>query len=468
MSFTNQNIETQVGTVKYAFFDGDNIGNSIENLLNNGRVKEATHLSESIKLAIFQIESLINSTTGAELIIAGGDDVLIKYDFDKHDYNFLENIASIFTKHTGLSMSCGVGDNVPQAINNLMNAKQQSKGSIKSSSKEETQVVRPKQTKLFIFATSDLPDPYINVIAHCIAYYENLTQVVLINITEDRGKIESKEDDLSRLKELISKQLSSLVSGKYLKKKGSQWEELDIEIQPIHCLRYKNLQRIIPDTKVIVYEDLEKETSILLNDIDSFAYIFDVTAFLKSYLVDVYTILRFKNVSTIYSFELSNERTFDHKELIHNLTYNKTYDYACLAESSYTNNKIVVSETSVISESNYNRLVTTFNLLERSHTQLEDKLATNFAQLVLLAYFLISLPVFAWVCWSIAQPEGWNRMEPLAFKLTFGWFLLTYLLQSLIKGKFLSLDPKELFHVLKEWKKKKLEKSRLNSEGNIL
>lgn len=44
---------------KYAFFDGDNVGNTLENLLASGRISEASHLSKSIKLAIFQIELLV-------------------------------------------------------------------------------------------------------------------------------------------------------------------------------------------------------------------------------------------------------------------------------------------------------------------------------------------------------------------------------------------------------------------------
>jgi hypothetical protein len=139
-------------TIRYAFFDGDNIGNAIDNLLNSGRIQEATHLSESIKYAVSQIERFIGSSDGAALIIAGGDDVLIKYDPDRYKIGFLENISGIFEKYTGLSMSCGVGNNVSQAVSSLMNVKQQNKGSI-SNVDESTQSYhhRNKQTRLYIF-----------------------------------------------------------------------------------------------------------------------------------------------------------------------------------------------------------------------------------------------------------------------------------------------------------------------------
>jgi len=453
----------QVGTLKYAFFDGDNVGNTIENLLSNGRIAEATHLSESIKLSIFQIELFVKSVENAEVIIAGGDDVLIKYDSQKCNLELLQNILSLFTNQTGLSMSCGVGDNVSQSIDNLAKVKQKNKGTIKATSDaSEAHNHVMKQTKLYIFTTSDVPDPYINVIAHCASNYENLNQVILIAITEDRRKVSLERDKLGKLKQNIDNQLDSLVGGKYLKKKGREWEELAIDIEPVDCQTYSRLKDLPFNIQVLIYEDLEEEIQRFLNTEDSVLHIFDVTAVLKSYLVDIYIILRFRNISTIYSFELFNERSYDHKELIHNQTYKKTYDFSCLAESFYTRDRLVVSEDSIISENNFNHIQSDLRVLQSDYDHLEDILATDFARLCSLVYFLVLIPVFLWICWSIAQPEGWNRVEPLAFVVTFGWFLLNYLLQSVFTGKFPAFDPRELFNASKIWRKKKLQKSRLN------
>jgi hypothetical protein len=345
----------QVQVVKYAFFDGDNIGNTIHNLLSNGRIAEATHLSESIKLAIFQIELFINSVEDAEIIIAGGDDVLIRYDPQKCGSTFLEDISSLFTRQTGLSISCGVGNNVSQAIDNLANAKQQSKGTIKfTNSESEAHNYLMKQAKLYIFTTSDIPDPYINVIAHCAANYPNLNQVTLIGITGDRRKVSLERDKLGKLKQNIDNQLDSLVRGKYLKKKGKEWEETDIEIEQTDCQTYSRLKDLPFNVQALVYQDLEEEIQKFLSTEESAIHIFDVTAVLKSYLVDIYTILRFRNISTIYSFELFNERSYDHRELIHNQTYKKTYDFSCLAENLYTKDRIVVGADSIVSESDFN------------------------------------------------------------------------------------------------------------------
>lgn len=449
----------QVDTLRYAFFDGDNVGNTIENLLNTGRITEATHLSESIKLSIFQIELFVKSIEGVEMIIAGGDDLLIRYDFQKYGSELLKDIADLFTKQTGLSISCGVGNNVSQAINSLVDVKQQNKGTIKVSSAAvaEYENYSTKQTKLYIFTTSDVPDPYINVIAHCKAYYPNLNQIVLIGITEDRRKINSKKDELAKLKKNIDNQLDSLVKGTYLKKKGKQWEETDIHIDSVDCQMYAQLKDSPVSFQVLIYQDLEDGIKKFLDIEDSVLHVFDVTAVLKSYLVDIYSILRFRNIGTIHSFELfSDDRSYDDKELIHNQTFGKTYDFTCLSESSYTRDRIIVSENSVISENEFNSVQLSHKRLKEHYKELENTLLNDFARLCSFIYFLALVPVFLWICWSITQPDGWNKIEPLAFITTFGWLLLNYFLQSLFTGRFPSADPRELFNASKKWRKKRL------------
>lgn len=342
---------------KFAFFDGDNVGNTIDNLLNNGKVKEASRLSENIKLAILQIKLFVNSIDGAEVIIAGGDDILIGFNYDNFEYKLLEKLADIFTKHTGLSISCGVGDNISQAINNLASVKQTNKGIIKLESDSlqiQAQII--KETYLYIFATSDIPDPYINVIIHCISVYKNLSQVTLIGITGDPGKIKKEKSKLEKLKENILSQIDSLQDGKYLKKNDKQWDKIDIKIDSIDRQRYSEIKSLSIEIKPITYDDLEQEIANFIKNSDSILHIFDVTTVLKSYLIDIYNILRFKNISTIYSFELySDRRTYDHKELIHNLTYKKTYNFVCLSESRFTKDKVIIDINSAILNTTTNK-----------------------------------------------------------------------------------------------------------------
>jgi len=343
--------KNKVNTNRFAFFDGDNVGNTIDNLLNNDKVKEASLLSENIKKAILKIKLFINSIDGAEIIIAGADDILISYNSEKfEEYIFLEKLTNIFTNYTGLSMSCGVGYSISQAANNLSSVKQTVKGTIKLDRNNlQIQSQITKEVYLYIFATSDIPDPYINVIMHCISIYKNLTQVILVGITVDPGKIKREKNKLESLKQNIQSQIDNLQNGKYLKKNGKNWNKNDIEIDNIDRQRYLEINRLNIETKAIIYNALEQEIANLTKNNNYILHIFDVTAVSKSYLIDIYNILRFRNISTIYSFELlSDKRTYDHQELIHNLTYKKTYDFICLAESLFTKDKVVVDINSTI------------------------------------------------------------------------------------------------------------------------
>lgn len=324
-----------------------------------------------------------------------------------------------------------------------------------------------KPTKLYIFTTSESPDPYINVIAHCAANYRELNQIVLIGITEDRGKIKAKENDLKNLQQRIINQLNHLSESKYLKIKGNDCEVLNIQVEAADCERYSDLRKIPYESKAWVYHDLEQNISNLLGFGNSLMYIFDTTAVLKSYLIDIYVLLNLKEITSIYSFELFNKPSHDHRDLIHNLIDGKSYSYSCLSESLYTNNRIVVSEASSIREGNLSRLQAEIKALENDRSYLEDLAATNFAKLWSLIYFLILLTFVIWLYWTIKQPGAWDWVEPTLTVATITWTLLSYLLQILFAGRIESLTPVGLFSVLKSWKKKNLEKARLSSNRQI-
>ncbi len=107
----------------YAFFDGDNIGSTIEMLLTEGRVEEASDLSKNIQIALTEIEEFLKSKKGIEIIILGGDDILISYSFLEEEKKLLEDVRNKFFTRTGNTMSCGVSDDLPEAIWNLHLAK---------------------------------------------------------------------------------------------------------------------------------------------------------------------------------------------------------------------------------------------------------------------------------------------------------------------------------------------------------
>ncbi|MCW5202856.1 mCpol domain-containing protein [Desulfobulbus sp. N2] len=107
----------------YAFFDGDNIGTTIEILLTESKTNEAIMLSENIKTVMIEIENFLETIEYVEVLISGGDDLLIHFEKIEDSDELIDIIRRMFYSKTGTSMSCGVGTDVPQSIWNLHLAK---------------------------------------------------------------------------------------------------------------------------------------------------------------------------------------------------------------------------------------------------------------------------------------------------------------------------------------------------------
>ncbi|MEL7120328.1 MAG: mCpol domain-containing protein [Bacteroidota bacterium] len=108
----------------YAFFDGDGIGNKIEILFRDGKIEQAKEFSESLKMAMQIIEKELSKNPKYEIIIIGGDDLLIKKKgrFSKSE---LEEIRELFKNNNseGATFSCGIGSTVSESIDSLGLAK---------------------------------------------------------------------------------------------------------------------------------------------------------------------------------------------------------------------------------------------------------------------------------------------------------------------------------------------------------
>jgi len=115
----------------YAFFDGDNIGDTLEILLTEDKVAEAKSFSNSIRDAFGDIEANLKASPDVEVVISGGDDLLIRYDPTLHGKSFIQQIMATFKSRTGHSLSCGVGEDIPQSVRNLYLAKLYGKNQIK-------------------------------------------------------------------------------------------------------------------------------------------------------------------------------------------------------------------------------------------------------------------------------------------------------------------------------------------------
>ena len=309
-----------------------------------------------------------------------------------------------------------------------------------------------KQSRdLYIFVTSDIPDVYINTIGYCVEHYD-IAHIVFLGIVKDKGQRPRTENYLKEVKGRVLSQLSLLQEEKFLYKEQNtrQWKEKDIHIKPHDKLRYAKIAEPKIESHTIVYSDLESEISTFLS-VNNYSCIFDVSAILKGYLIDVYALLLSKRVEDIYVFELKLKgRTYDEKELIHNLSLDSgDYEFVNLTKSNYTRDKIIKTKQA---EELLNTKVSTFD-------KALETFASDFAGTMLTIYSLIVLSSFAGLIVFIARTD-WNNIEPWTFIL-FGTPFLSYLISLLVQlifRKEFSLKPKNIFDWFKNYKLKKLSK----------
>jgi len=306
------------------------------------------------------------------------------------------------------------------------------------------------KTKLFIFTTSDVPDVYINTIGYSIEHFPKVEKIFLLNIVKDRGLLPRTREYLNQIKSNIARQLSLLQAGKYLYKDQDtrQWQEKEIEIEEFDRRRYALFASHEIDTRVIFYDELDSEISAFIKGSEGNC-VFDVSAVLKGYLIDVFVLLVELGSNNIHVFELKRtKRTYDEQELIHNLASDKgDYEYVNLTKSVYTSGKVIQNRAQV-----------------EKQNQLEEKLnatiefwSNTFARWVMGIYLFVV--VISFVSLVVIVIRGnWNNYEPW-ITILFGTPLITYVISiiaQLVFSKKISLEPSNIYDWLKEYKRKQV------------
>ncbi len=113
---------------EFAFFDGDNVGNTLQILLLENKISQAQILSENINKTITEIDCFLKDK--GEILIIGGDDILVKFESNDNLMNTVEQVRQMFMMATGLTMSCGIGEDIKTAIYHLSVAKLYGKNQI--------------------------------------------------------------------------------------------------------------------------------------------------------------------------------------------------------------------------------------------------------------------------------------------------------------------------------------------------
>lgn len=112
-------------THKYVYIlgDGDRIREKIEYHLLNSEIEPLTNFSQALTNAIDKIKSIATSTMQAQVIIAGGDDILFRVEFEKYKRSYIQKMSETFLHMTGSTMSFGIGENLEKAYINIRKAK---------------------------------------------------------------------------------------------------------------------------------------------------------------------------------------------------------------------------------------------------------------------------------------------------------------------------------------------------------
>lgn len=114
---------TTVRTQLYVFGDVDRVREQIDRQLLAENLPEVARLSQCLTSGIINLASAAKECLSADIIMAGGDEVLFVVSYEHYSRCALQNVAREFTRETGCTISFGVAETVALAYLNLRRAK---------------------------------------------------------------------------------------------------------------------------------------------------------------------------------------------------------------------------------------------------------------------------------------------------------------------------------------------------------
>ena len=108
------------------YFDGDDVSSALELLLLNGDAEGARTYSESLLQASSAIRAHLSAVTGAEIILAGGDDLVVRLPGESIPVSvsgLIDRLRRDYRSTCGKTLSVGVGCDTREAVLNLRRAK---------------------------------------------------------------------------------------------------------------------------------------------------------------------------------------------------------------------------------------------------------------------------------------------------------------------------------------------------------
>jgi len=196
---------------------------------------------------------------------------------------------------------------------------------------------------LFLFVTSESPDPYLNSMSYCF-FMQDVRKVVFVHIaglTEGGiGHGDLVDHHISRrISRNTRSQLEALARGEYRTFRGDNRSDVTqlgslITEAKLGALmaHFKQIQdsNLVWDNRDINYESLQEQVSRMRKE-DPRA-IFDVTALRKAYLADLIAVSIVVEIDALATFDLL--RRMDHdlpwRNLVHELERRDQYRYVNL------------------------------------------------------------------------------------------------------------------------------------------
>lgn len=109
----------------FVFADGDQVRSRVERLLFSGELDALSRFSRSLVAAVEELQILTTAKMSAEVIVAAGDDLLVRVKQENYDRSLVVDMAKTFEKISGCTLSVGVGPSVESAYICLRCAKSQ-------------------------------------------------------------------------------------------------------------------------------------------------------------------------------------------------------------------------------------------------------------------------------------------------------------------------------------------------------
>lgn len=310
-----------------------------------------------------------------------------------------------------------------------------------------------EKNQLYVFVTSNVPDGYVNAIRHCINHFNINNEIYFVYLYEDIDKVGDADKYISIVIKKVTALLENLSKGTYPFTDESDFKKKiikPIQIEEYYKKIYGSLLTLKFTPKTIAYKELENELKTMIAK----KGVFDVTGFQKDYLIDVYTLLHLLKNSTLYYFKIKKikDRTYDDKELIHNLIDKTDYEYENISESNVTFGTTIIRQGDIDEVKDKN---STIELISEGWADSHATIITNIIR------SMIIIPILIFVIMFLNNLNNWDKIEPWTFLLLAPVIWIINLIVQMISGRNIE-DALKIENLHKFLKKKKLERIKAN------